>query len=40
MQEKVIFDTNIYIGVFNQGLYQDEIVMGAILKCKQIKNRL
>ena len=25
MQEKVVFDTNVYIGVFNQGLYQDEI---------------
>lgn len=25
MQEKVVFDTNIYIGVFNQGLFQDEI---------------
>ncbi len=25
MQEKVVFDTNIYIGVFNDGLFQDEI---------------
>lgn len=25
MQEKVVFDTSVYIGVFNQGLYQDEI---------------
>ena len=25
MQEKVVFDTNIYIGIFNHGLYQDEI---------------
>ncbi len=25
MQEKVIFDANIYIGIFNRGLYQDEI---------------
>ena len=25
MQEKVVFDTNIYIGIFNRGLYQDEI---------------
>ena len=25
MQEKVVFDTNIYIGVFNRGLYQNEI---------------
>ena len=25
MQEKVVFDTNVYIGVFNHGLYQDEI---------------
>jgi hypothetical protein len=23
--EKVVFDTNIYIGIFNRGLYQDEI---------------
>ena len=25
MQEKVVFDTNVYIGVFNQGLYRNEI---------------
>ena len=25
MQEKVVFDTSGYIGVFNQGLFQDEI---------------
>ena len=25
MQEKVIFDTNIYIGIFNKGLYTHEI---------------
>ena len=25
MQEKVVYDTNIYIGVFNDGLFQDEI---------------
>jgi len=25
MQEKVVFDTSVYIGVFNQGLYEDEI---------------
>jgi len=25
VQEKVIFDTNVYIGVFNAGLFQDEI---------------
>ena len=25
MVEKVVFDTNIYIGIFNRGLYQDEI---------------
>jgi len=25
MQEKVVFDTNIYIGIFNQGLYREEI---------------
>jgi len=25
MQEKVIFDTNIYIGIFNRGLYANEI---------------
>ena len=25
MQEKVVFDTNIYIGIFNRGLYQHEI---------------
>ena len=25
MQEKVVFDTNIYIGIFNRGLYQQEI---------------
>ena len=25
MQEKVIFDTNVYIGLFNRGLYQNEI---------------
>ena len=25
MQEKVVFDTSIYIGVFNQGLYINEI---------------
>ena len=25
MQEKVVFDTSVYIGVFNQGLYQNEI---------------
>lgn len=25
MQEKVVFDTNIYIGIFNLGLYQNEI---------------
>jgi len=25
VQEKVVFDTNIYIGVFNRGLYQNEI---------------
>ena len=24
MQEKVVFDTNIYIGIFNQGLYKEE----------------
>ncbi len=25
MQEKVVFDTNIYIGIFNRGLYTNEI---------------
>jgi predicted nucleic acid-binding protein len=25
MQEKVVFDTRIYIGIFNRGLYADEI---------------
>ena len=25
MQEKVVFDTSVYIGVFNHGLFQDEI---------------
>ena len=25
MQEKVVFDTSIYLGIFNQGLYQNEI---------------
>jgi predicted nucleic acid-binding protein len=25
MQEKVIFDTNIYIGIFNRGMYANEI---------------
>ncbi len=25
MQEKVVFDTNIYIGIFNRGLYQHEV---------------
>lgn len=25
MQEKVVFDTNIYIGIFNCGMYKDEI---------------
>ena len=25
MQEKVVFDTNVYIGVFNHGFYQNEI---------------
>jgi len=25
LQEKVVFDTNIYIGIFNHGLYKDEI---------------
>lgn len=25
MQEKVVFDTNIYIGVFNRGLHRNEI---------------
>ena len=25
MQEKVVFDTNIYIGIFNHGLHQNEI---------------
>ena len=25
MQEKVVFDTNIYIGIFNHGLYHHEI---------------
>ena len=25
MQEKVVFDTNIYIGIFNKGLYTSEI---------------
>jgi len=25
VQEKVVFDTSVYIGVFNQGLFQDEI---------------
>ena len=25
MQEKVVFDTNVFIGVFNHGLFQDEI---------------
>jgi len=25
VQEKVVFDTNIYIGIFNQRLYQEEI---------------
>ena len=25
MQEKVVFDTSVYIGVFNRGLFQDEI---------------
>ncbi|MCP4110475.1 MAG: hypothetical protein GY749_33965 [Desulfobacteraceae bacterium] len=25
MQEKVVFDTGIYIGIFNKGLYRKEI---------------
>ena len=25
VQEKVVFDTNVYIGVFNEGLFQNEI---------------
>jgi len=25
MQEKVVFDTSVYVGVFNQGLYKNEI---------------
>ena len=25
MQEKVVFDTNVYIGIFNRGRYRDEI---------------
>jgi len=25
VQEKIVFDTNVYIGVFNDGLFQDEI---------------
>lgn len=25
MQEKVVFDTSVYIGIFNKGLFQDEI---------------
>jgi len=25
VQEKVVFDTNVYIGIFNDGLFQDEI---------------
>ena len=25
MQEKVVFDTNVYIGIFNKGLYTNEI---------------
>jgi predicted nucleic acid-binding protein len=25
LQEKVVFDTSVYIGVFNHGLFQDEI---------------
>jgi len=25
VQEKVVFDTNVYIGLFNRGLYQNEI---------------
>jgi predicted nucleic acid-binding protein len=25
MQERVIFDTNVYIGIFNRGRYRDEI---------------
>ena len=25
MQEKVVFDTNVYIGIFNLGLFKDEI---------------
>ncbi len=25
MQEKVVFDTSIYIGIFNRGLYTNEI---------------
>jgi predicted nucleic acid-binding protein len=25
VQEKVVFDTNVYIGIFNRGLYGDEI---------------
>jgi predicted nucleic acid-binding protein len=25
MQEKIVFDTNIYIGIFNKGLYSDEV---------------
>jgi len=25
LQEKVVFDTNIYIGLFNHGMYKDEI---------------
>lgn len=24
-QEKVVFDTNVYIGIFNQGFYKAEI---------------
>ncbi len=25
MQEKVVFDTGVYIGIFNKGLYKDEV---------------
>ncbi|MCG2778298.1 MAG: hypothetical protein L6406_21705, partial [Desulfobacterales bacterium] len=25
MQEKVVFDTSVYIGIFNNGLFQDQI---------------
>ena len=32
MQEKVVFDTNVYIGIFNHRLYQEEIdVFGKVM---------